>query len=310
LWNGSRTTPDAYLSIYGLFLFVLATSAAWRLGRRSRRSTMSAPAMFLSAIVLTGLGLSVAVELIAIANDIGRMNTVFKFGFQAWVLWGIGAAVSATMLAAEWRRRWAGKAGQPLRLAAAAWAAGFLALAAASATYPFLATRARWKDRFTPSDGFTLDGQAYMRSARHQERGIQFALAPDLDAIHWLERAIAGTPVIAEGRAPEYTWGSRVSTNTGLPTILGWNWHERQQRAALPAVVVARRAADVDAIYTDLDASRVAATLARYRVEYVYVGDLERIYYPEAGLAKFADHPDRWQRVYQQGGVTIYRVIR
>ena len=74
--------------------------------------------------------------------------------------------------------------------------------------------------------------------------------------------------------------------------------------------VVTRRAADVDAIYSDIDADRVRAVLDRYRVEYVYVGALERIYYPPEGLEKFPSHPERWPRIFQNAEVSIYRVRR
>ncbi len=48
----------------------------------------------------TGLLLTMMVELIVMTGDIGRFNTVFKFGLQSWVLLGISAA--AALLAGCW----------------------------------------------------------------------------------------------------------------------------------------------------------------------------------------------------------------
>jgi uncharacterized membrane protein len=137
-------------------------------------------------------------------------------------------------------------------------------------------------------------------------------LAGDHAAIRWMQDTIQGSPVVLEGLGyREYLWGNRVSIYTGLPTVIGWSWHQRQQRAALPENLVDWRRADVDACYNGLDMDRARGVLARYDVRYVYVGGYERAYYSAEGLAKF----DRWvsqgllRLVYDAGGVRIYEVV-
>ena len=49
--------------------------------------------------------------------------------------------------------------------------------------------------------------------------------------------------------------------------------------------------------------------MRKYGVEYVYIGQLERLYYPESGLAKFAaDMPPFLDEVYRTDQVRIYRL--
>ncbi len=149
-----------------------------------------------------------------------------------------------------------------------------------------------------------------MYSAHHEEEGVRFSLAPDRRAIDWLRANVAGTPVVAEAHLPEYRWGSRVSVQTGLPTIIGWRNHQAQQRALLPAATLQRRQRDVATLYTTTDTAAALAVAARYDVEYIYVGPLERIVYPSRGLSKFDLPSPHWRTVYDESGVRILQLER
>lgn len=96
--------------------------------------------------------------------------------------------------------------------------------------------------------------------------------------------------------------------------MIGWDWHQKQQRAILPADVIERRQKDVETIYTDPDPKIVHTLLRRYGVKYVYLGPLERLYYGSDGLPKFVEHARQgvgdnyWDLVYENPGVKIYQV--
>jgi uncharacterized membrane protein len=96
---------------------------------------------------------------------------------------------------------------------------------------------------------------------------------------------------------------------TGLPTIIGWQWHQEQQRWGY-RWAVGDRAKDVDRIYSTTSSSEALSLMRRYGVEYVYVGQLERLYYPGDGLDKFADDglDGRLDEVYRNDQVRIYHV--
>ncbi len=228
-----------------------------------------------------GLALSLVVDLVVLKGDIGRMNTVFKFYLQIWVLWSIIAAVSLSHLVKR-LRYWS----QDRRRL---WLGVFAFLVFLAALYPIFATRAKIKDRFDTDVGPTLDGMAYMTRAVYYD-GEPIELKWDYDAINWLLDNVQGSPVIAEANTEPrglYRWGSRVAIYTGLPTIIGWSWHQRQQRSAMPDQWVSRRLDDVQRLYTDPSVEVALELLRKYEVRYVYVGDVERIYYPVSGLEKF-----------------------
>ena len=121
---------------------------------------------------------------------------------------------------------------------------------------------------------------------------------------------VVGSPALVEGQTPEYRWGARYSINTGLPTVLGWNWHQRQQRAAANDQEVWARADDVATIYNTPFIETAEAFLGKYNVRYVIVGPLERTYYEPAGLAKFERMvaENKLRVAYQNDQVTIYEV--
>jgi uncharacterized membrane protein len=155
---------------------------------------------------------------------------------------------------------------------------------------------------------------AYMATATYREdhpttrRVTELRFERDRKAIHWIWENVSGSPVMAEGNAPLYRWGSRIAIYTGLPTIIGWDWHQTQQRWGFRHMIE-ERMRDLRALYTDTNHERTLALLRQYDVSYVYVGDLERAFYPEDGLRKFDGMVGRdVDVVYDDDGVRIYRV--
>jgi YYY domain-containing protein len=288
----------------GLLLGLLVV-VVWRLLARPR-SPESALVLLLFG---TGLALSTAVEIIAGFSpaDVGRMNAVFKFYMQVWVLWAVASAIALIGL----RDRIAAlrRPGQSKW-----WGFALAFLLACCAVYPLVSTRGKIAERFDRSIPPTLDGTAYMETAVYHEdhpqavRKMDLRFSRDLKAIEWIWDNVDGSPVIAEASVPLYRWGSRVSIYTGLPTILGWDWHETQQRWGF-RYMIEDRVRDLRALYSDVNRERTLQLLNKYDVTYVYVGDLERAFYPEEGLRKFdAMVGTDLDVVYDQDGVKIYRV--
>jgi YYY domain-containing protein len=224
------------------------------------------------ALVLfaAGAALTLLVEVVVSVGDIGRMNTVFKFYLQVWEMFGIaGAAALYWLLSAgpSWR--------PPVRQV---WGIAFWALAFSAALYPVVASIAKIRDRWQPDAPHSLDGMEYMPYVTYHDIGST-TLTEDAAAIHWLQEQVRGTPVIVEAHVPEYRWGSRMTIYTGLPSVLGWNWHQRQQRVLGGDMEVWERAWDVEDFYLTRSTEEASTFLEKYGVTYIVVGRLERMYY-------------------------------
>ena len=203
------------------------------------------------------------------------------------------------------------------------WRVTAALLVAGAALFLIVAGADKIRDRMTASTPHTLDSMTYMDYARYAEFGVDMDLSEDYRAIQWMLQNIPGSPVIAEA-APagvQYAWLGRFSIYTGLPDVVGWEWHEEQQRV-MDGPTVQARGREVDAFYTTTDLVAARNFLTKYNVQYIIVGQLERAKYapgapggpaPQGapdGLLKFeANNNVLWQAVYRDGQTVIYKVI-
>ena len=284
----------AWVLLVGLPILVLAVALVFE-------GQASAAQRFQRVLVALGMTLTLAVEYIVLKGDIGRMNTVFKFYLQVWIMWGIASAVALAQVIprlAQWRPS-----------LARSWRTTLTILLVGVALYPICATYGKVRDRWDRGLPGGLDGTRYMTTARYHDNGRELVLESDRQAIVWMQDHIKGSPVILEANTPLYRWGGRVSIYTGLPSVIGWDWHQKQQRAAVDGIVVDWRLQDLRDLYNTVDTAFARRLLDRYNVGYVYVGELERAYYDANGLAKFEQMVgSELDVVYRRAGVTIYRV--
>src|SRR4029434_2656044 len=117
---------------------------------------------------------------------------------------------------------------------------------------------------------------------------------------------VRGTPVMLEAQGPSYQDFSRITMLTGLPTVLGWDYHVKQ-RGNPESEIQARKDA-VRQIYEAKDTARIESLLRRYHVGYVYDGWLKRKTYSPAGLKKFAEDKKLFTLVYENREARIYPV--
>jgi uncharacterized membrane protein len=156
-----------------------------------------------------------------------------------------------------------------------------------------------------------LDGLAFMEYAEYSDTWGTMDLGQDYRAIRWMQENIPASPVIVEANLRNlYRWGSRISNYTGLPGVVGWEWHQQQQRALLPGFWVSDRIAEIDNFYQTTDMAIARDFLKKYDVSYFIVGQQERGLYPGEGLEKFpAAEGVLWSKIYEDGETVIYEVL-
>jgi YYY domain-containing protein len=241
---------------------------------------------FILILILGGMILTLVPEFLFLRDLFGyRINTIFKFYYQAWLMWSIAAAYGTIILFRSVK--------SPARylVGAALTLSMLMAL-----FYPVLGIQTK-TNKFSRPEGATLDGESIFPSS-------------DSEGAAWLRTAPPG--VIAEAVGGSYSAAhARMATYSGNPTILGWDFHEIQWRG--DGALVWPRKEKVATLYCTHSWDTARLILEEFQVLYVVVGDVEYSTY-QAGtdycpnglqLEKFNQH---LVQVFQNERLIIYMV--
>ncbi|HUS14211.1 MAG TPA: DUF2298 domain-containing protein [Chloroflexia bacterium] len=303
----------------------LAAASGYLIWARVPVARARSEELFVLLLIAVGAVITFGTEVFFLQDVFhSRLNTLFKFYYQVWVLWGLAGASAAWWLVTWAAGRVAGggrPAGAPGRALGGAWGAGFVGLVGLAMIYPALAPAVR-------ENGVVwMPGVQVSNPEAHRLRGLdgmQYLgeTAPgDLAAIRWLRTNVHGGAGVAEA-AFNYEYNmqglhGRVSAFTGLPTIIAWPGHEAQWRGGQPAIAAefGPRQEDQDTLYGTMDPAQARAILQRYGIRYVFVGTIEQgtqgrsdpgpWKYSPAALDKFAGF---MQPVFEADGTTVYRL--
>jgi uncharacterized membrane protein len=156
----------------------------------------------------------------------------------------------------------------------------------------------------------TLNGLEFMATSHYYDQNADLKLSQDYKAIQWMQQNVKGSPVLVETNTVEYRWGNRFTIYTGLPGVLGWNWHQRQQRGFIDGTGIATRLDGITNFYKTTNIQEAVSFLKTYKVKYIIVGQMEHAYYAGDGLNKFDQYNGKyWKEVYREQDTVIYEVI-
>ena len=283
--------PWTFLLLGGLASLTLGM--LWQrfvsLGKAPRSTT------FVLCLVAIGILLTYMPEFAFLRDNFGnRMNTVFKFYYQSWLLLAIAAAYAIAwhiFLAGRRFRQHGPDRGKALFFGLAPTALALL-LILACLIYPVAGAYAKIKGSGTRLP--TLNGLAYVGS-------------DELAVIDWIRGNTRPDALILEAKGASYRVSSaRISAATGRATLLGWDGHEAQWRGRAYAEMASGRAEAIREIYQGPRPTTLQEQLDRWQIDFLVVGPEERAQY---GVTPALE--ERLNQIlelaFEQGSYRIYR---
>ena len=260
--------------VYGGLLAVTLVPAVLLLRRSTER--------FVLLLVLAGLGCIVVPEVVFVRDiwantSLFRMNTVFKIGYETWILLGVASGPLLVSMRPVVRGR--------ARVIAVA---ALVTVVTVGLSFPVVGTYARTGGFRDPPSLDMLED-------------LDASAPGDRAAVAWIRKHTPVDAIVLEAATADYTFAStRISTLSGRATVIGWSDHQR-----VWGNDPGGRVRHVAEIYDTPDANRALALLRRYQVDYVVVGPLERGAHGAAGLTKF---PRIASVVFAQQGTAVYQL--
>ena len=208
-----------------------------------------------------------------------RANTMFKLTYQSFVMFSLVSGYVIVRILTSLRQKF-------LKLVCCLL---FVVCCMFTFLYSYFAIRSYYG--FKTYQG--LHGLTYLKNLYPE----------DYKAILWLKENITDQPIIIEAVGESYTDFARVSANTGLPTILGWRVHEWLWRGSFDEPAL--RTEEVRKIYESKNLEETQTLLGKYKVNYIFVGTLERRSYRQINEEKFSKIGNL---IFREGQTKIYKL--
>ncbi len=290
--NHCQKSPLWQLAIlYGFFYFWVISFIIF-LKLSAKRYKPNASDIFIGILIILSTILIIIPEFVYLKDIYPahyRANTMFKLVYQSFIMLSISSGYIIIRIISNFIPLTAGQISNLLRFKTIFFIFAILFLILVM-IYPYFAINSYYGGLNSYKG---LNGTSYLNS-----------LYPnDYLAIQWINKNIKGQPVILEAQGDSYTDYARISTNTGLPTVLGWTVHEWLWRGTYD--IPAPRINDVSTLYESKDLLVTQKLLAKYNISYVYIGELERKKYLYLDENKFKQ---LGSVVYANKGVTIYKL--
>ena len=284
--NARASDVISRLPVTGLLGVISVVLIAVTLGRAHRGADEGAHYVLLLGAL--ALYLLFAAELFFVHDLFGnRMNTVFKFYYQAWILL---SAVGGYGAYTWWRHH-------PALTGRTVWISrtGIAVLAVVVVSSVYFPVASAVTKTVDSGLGPNLDSLSFLEAWDQEE----------LDVIERIREIADSNDHLIEAAGESYSDYGRIAGLSGVPTVIGWAFHEKQWHGSDRAF--AHRRGDVETIYTTDDEQELRELLDKYSLTMVVVGPRERSTYGNIDMAMFDTLGDR---IIELGDFTVFSINR
>ncbi len=280
-----------YFNVIGFFIFVIFPCIGrkfknWKFlpaGEVAKIENLSPIDIFVILVIAISTFLLVFPEFFYIKDIYPahyRANTMFKLGYQAFMMLGLASSYIYFRIKDISERKFKFHAYKLL----------FFILFFLVAIYPYFAINSYYGGLKTYQGLYGL-------------KWMETQYPDDYKGVEWLKKNVSGQPVIVEANGDSYTDYARVSAYTGMPTIIGWPVHEWLWRGSYDEA--GRRIPEVETIYISSDINITKEILRKYNAQYIFVGTLEKEKYKELNEEKLVQ---LGRVVFESGETKIIKV--
>ncbi|OGK16619.1 hypothetical protein A2690_03320 [Candidatus Roizmanbacteria bacterium RIFCSPHIGHO2_01_FULL_39_12b] len=182
-----------------------------------------------------------------------RANTMFKLGYQAFIVMGLASSVTIFLLKKTFQKK------KPLSYII--YVILVIPQLFLIGVYPYFAVRSYYG---------TLNKTPQLNGTKWLETSI-----PDYtEIVNYLNNHADSKSTIIEAQGDSYTDFNVVSSYTGLPTVGGWYVHQWLWRGK-PEVLQAR-IPDIETVYKNPDIVAIKNVIKKYNIGYIIYGPNER----------------------------------
>jgi len=290
---------DKLFYMWGIFIIIIIIFLIFKFKQRLILNKNDVKIIFL--LLFISICIIIGVEFVYLKDIFDtsnppyyRANTVFKFYFHTWIILGIVTSYMLYNLFFKLKK----SLNKYYKLQGLFIILATTFLGIASGSY-FIKSVYDNFNVFKPVQDwmvYTLDGIEYIRKDNINKG--------DYYVINYINKEIKGQPVVLEAVGEAYTYFGRISTYTGLPTIIGWPTHQWQWRK--DSVTPFDREKDVRIMYTSESFEEVVSLIKKYQVEYFVIGNKELEKYNQMSKSAIKSIGNE---VFRSLDTTLYKVI-
>ena len=209
-----------------------------------------------------------------------RMNTIFKFHYQVWIVFSITSGISLKFLL-EYNLR---------NITRIILSISFLILATSNIYFVTASYLTKIKESSNLNPNLSSINQLENDTNKYE-------------LIKYLRLNSNHNDVIIETKGKSYTNDSQISSESRIPTILGWVGHQLQWRSNHSDIY--NREEDIDTFYISNDSQEIINIINKYSITMIILGPNEIEKYNINSLNKFLNISEI---IYKNNDYTLLKV--